>query len=50
MQLSEQEVIRREKLSKLREMGINPYPAALYPVDTMSISDQKGICGREKRW
>ncbi|MGB5377246.1 lysine--tRNA ligase, partial [Muriicola sp.] len=36
MQLSEQEVIRREKLSKLREMGINPYPAALYPVDTMS--------------
>ncbi len=34
MQLSEQEVIRREKLTKLREMGINPYPAALYPVDT----------------
>lgn len=36
MQLSEQEVIRREKLTKLREMGINPYPAALYPVDTTS--------------
>ncbi|MBM1105696.1 lysine--tRNA ligase [Aurantibacter crassamenti] len=33
MQLSEQEIIRREKLSKLREMGIDPYPAALYPVD-----------------
>lgn len=33
MQLSEQEIIRREKLTKLREMGINPYPAALYPVD-----------------
>ncbi|MGA1385738.1 MAG: OB-fold nucleic acid binding domain-containing protein, partial [Flavobacteriaceae bacterium] len=32
MQLSEQEVIRREKLDKLKEMGINPYPAALYPV------------------
>jgi lysyl-tRNA synthetase class 2 len=38
MQLSEQEVIRREKLTKLREMGINPYPAALYPVDATSKS------------
>ena len=36
MQLSEQEVIRREKLGKLREMGINPYPAALYPVNSTS--------------
>ncbi|KAA2219946.1 lysine--tRNA ligase [Maribacter flavus] len=36
MQLSEQEVIRREKLGKLRELGINPYPAELYPVDTTS--------------
>lgn len=36
MQLSEQEVVRREKLAKLKEMGINPYPAALYAVDTMS--------------
>lgn len=36
MQLSEQEIIRRDKLGKLREMGINPYPAALYPVNTSS--------------
>ena len=36
MQLSEQETIRREKLTRLREMGINPYPAALYPVDNTS--------------
>ena len=36
MQLSEQEIIRREKLGKLREMGINPYPADLYPVNTTS--------------
>jgi lysyl-tRNA synthetase class 2 len=33
MQLSEQEIVRREKLAKIREMGIEPYPAALYPVD-----------------
>lgn len=32
MQLSEQEVVRREKLSKLRALGINPYPADLFPV------------------
>ncbi len=38
MQLSEQEVIRREKLAKLRELGIDPYPAALYPVDATSTS------------
>lgn len=38
MQLSEQEIVRREKLTKLREMGINPYPAALYPVDATSKS------------
>ena len=36
MQLSEQEVVRREKLSKLRELGINPYPADLYPVNHTS--------------
>ena len=36
MQLSEQEIVRREKLTKLRELGINPYPADLYPVDNLS--------------
>jgi lysyl-tRNA synthetase class 2 len=35
-QLSEQEIVRREKLSKLRELGINPYPADLYPVTHIS--------------
>lgn len=36
--LSEQEIIRREKLARLRELGINPYPAPLYPVDQTSAS------------
>ena len=36
--LSEQEIIRREKLARLRELGINPYPAPLYPVDQTSTS------------
>ncbi|MEC3905397.1 lysine--tRNA ligase [Tamlana sp. 2201CG12-4] len=35
-QLSEQELVRREKLVKLRELGVNPYPADLYPVDHTS--------------
>lgn len=36
MQLSEQEIVRREKLTKLRELGINPYPADLFPLDSNS--------------
>ena len=31
MQLSELEIVRREKLAQLREMGIKPYPADLFP-------------------
>lgn len=38
-QLSEQEIVRRDKLAKLRELGINPYPADLFPVKQTS----KGI-------
>lgn len=34
--LSEQELVRRSSLEKLRNLGINPYPAELYPVDTLS--------------
>ncbi len=32
MQLTEQEIIRREKLDRLKKLNINPYPADLYPV------------------
>lgn len=34
MQLSEQEIIRREKLEQLKTMGIEPYPAAEYEVNS----------------
>ncbi|TVZ56874.1 lysyl-tRNA synthetase class II [Lutibacter sp. Hel_I_33_5] len=37
MQLSEQEIVRREKLTKLRALGINPYPADLYPINSNSV-------------
>ncbi|MDR1791960.1 MAG: lysine--tRNA ligase [Bacteroidales bacterium] len=33
MSLSEQEIIRREKLKELKSLGINPFPAAEYPVN-----------------
>ena len=54
MQLSEQELVRREKLAKLRALGINPYPADLYPVnhtskqikDNFEDSKQVIIAGR----
>ena len=44
MQLSEQEQVRRQKLARLREIGINPYPAAQYHVTHSSkkaIADYK---------
>ena len=36
MELSEQEVIRRQSLDALRQMGIDPYPAAEYPTNAFS--------------
>ncbi len=50
IQLSEQEIQRRQSLEKLRDLGIEPYPAALYPVDALSkdikqhFEDQKKVC------
>jgi lysyl-tRNA synthetase class 2 len=41
MQLSEQEQVRREKLTQLRNLGINPYPANLFPVDIMTTEIKK---------
>ncbi len=35
-QLSEQEIIRREKLEQLNQLGINPYPADLFEVSHQS--------------
>ena len=49
-ELSEQEILRRESLQKLRQLGIDPYPAALYPVDAFAaqikdnFEDGKQVC------
>ncbi len=49
-ELSEQELLRRESLQKLRDLGIDPYPAALYPVDAFAedikanFEDGKQVC------
>ena len=32
LELSEQEIVRRQSLQELRNMGINPYPAAEFPL------------------
>jgi lysyl-tRNA synthetase, class II len=34
LDLSEQEIIRRQSLDEIRSLGINPYPAAEYNVNT----------------
>ena len=36
LELSEQEIVRRNNLQQLRDLGINPYPAAEYPVNAWS--------------
>lgn len=43
MSLSEQEIIRRDKLQKLTEMGINAYPAAEYKVSDTIASLKKNF-------
>ena len=36
LELSEQEIVRRQALEELRQMGINPYPAVEYPTNAFS--------------
>jgi lysyl-tRNA synthetase class 2 len=46
--LSEQELIRREKLQQLRELNIEPYPAALFPVSHYSSDIKQNFSEAEK--
>src|SRR3954463_14811473 len=48
-QLSEQELIRREKLGALQNLGIDPFPAALYPVNTTSVWIKDNYKGEENK-
>lgn len=43
LELSEQEVLRRESLKALRDLGIEPYPAELYPVNAYSQDIKEGF-------
>jgi len=47
--LSEQEIIRREKLEALRKLGIDPYPAALYPVNATAAAIKANYKGDENK-
>jgi lysyl-tRNA synthetase, class II len=47
--LSEQEIIRREKLEALKAAGIDPYPAPLYPVNTTSAYIKENYKGEENK-
>ncbi|GAC1597369.1 MAG: hypothetical protein NVS3B8_10180 [Chitinophagaceae bacterium] len=47
--LSEQEIIRREKLEGLKKLGIDPYPAALYPVNTSAAYIKANYKGEENK-
>jgi len=43
MQLTEQEIIRREKLAQLREMGIDPYPAEEFEITSTAEQIKKNF-------
>ncbi len=47
--LSEQEIIRRDKLKELQQLGIDPYPAPLYPVNTTSTHIKENYKGEENK-
>ncbi|HCF82384.1 MAG TPA: lysine--tRNA ligase, partial [Porphyromonadaceae bacterium] len=48
-ELSEQEIIRRQSLNELRNLGIEPYPAALYEVNAYSTDIKEEFNDEEKR-
>lgn len=48
-QLSEQEIIRREKLTELTKMGIDAYPAAAYPVNSSAAFIKQNYKGEENK-
>jgi lysyl-tRNA synthetase, class II len=47
--LSEQEIIRREKLDELNKLGIDAYPAALYPVNSTSLQIKENYKEEENK-
>ncbi|MEO7120163.1 MAG: lysine--tRNA ligase [Ginsengibacter sp.] len=47
--LSDQEIIRREKLKELSKLGIDPYPAELYPVNISSSYIKNNYKGEENK-
>ncbi|MCY1720423.1 lysine--tRNA ligase [Prolixibacteraceae bacterium Z1-6] len=49
-ELSEQEIIRRNSLQKMRELGIDPYPAAQYHVNTTSKQIKENYKEEEKNF
>jgi lysyl-tRNA synthetase class 2 len=49
-ELSEQEIIRRQSLDELRKLGIEPYPAAMFPVNTNTKKIITGFQGNEEKF
>ena len=49
LELSEQEIGRRQSLQELRSMGIDPYPAAEYPTDAFSTDIKENFKDDEER-
>ena len=49
LELSEQEIVRRQSLQELRNMGIDPYPAAEFPTNAYSTDIKSEFTEDKKR-
>ncbi|HOO18735.1 MAG TPA: lysine--tRNA ligase, partial [Paludibacteraceae bacterium] len=48
-ELSDQEQYRRQSLIELRKLGIEPYPAALYPTNAFSVDIKNSFKDSEEK-
>lgn len=49
LELSEQEIVRRNNLNEMRALGIDPYPAAEYPTNAFSTDIRDGFSEEDEK-
>lgn len=50
LELNEQQIVRRHKMAQLRDMGIDPYPPELYPVNTTAADIRDGYAAHPDKF
>ncbi len=50
MQLSEQEIVRRDALQKLRDLGVDPYPAEMFEVNAFAADIKENFDAEQNNY